>query len=448
MFKIKNFCKTSLPLVAILCFAFIMRLIFSNFMLIMGSDSAGYILIAKKIFFEHHFFAYHFGNYILFRQPAYPILIGIFNLFFNNLELAAKLVSITLGTLIIIPTYLFTKKFYDDKVAIAASLLIAIYPVLITDSISIMSEATYTLFYLIAIFVGFYSIKKESPKLFFITGLIMALAYLTRVQGFINPFVMAGIILVWFRSLKKFFLYGFPLLIGFLLLSSPFLFYLHNITGSWTPDGHNSFSGGYVPASIEGTFYEEYASREPQPEYVSVLQKIFRMNTISGFRQLYEEYLPSLLPVLVIILISLGMFSNRWNKQIFFREGYFLVWFFSLSTFYASIWNLARYYTIFIPIFLIYAAKGVIMLKHKLKLPQTLIFVILLISFIPSYLLLPQYILGGYEHFEWKEAGEWLKKSGETNISLLTMKPQIYFYAGSEGRFYAIPPRMEYNEII
>ncbi len=75
--------------------------------------------------------------------PLFPLLIAAVSLLTHQLELAGRLISVTMGTLLVLPIYSITLHLYNRKVAYVAALLTACHPLLIGFASTVFSETTY-----------------------------------------------------------------------------------------------------------------------------------------------------------------------------------------------------------------------------------------------------------------------------------------------------------------
>ena len=159
--------KSFLIVLIILIVALGLRLYLLQSHKILETDSPAYIrlgqnLIAGKGYIDNE------GYKNLWFPPLYPILIGISSLITNNLELASRLISILFGVLLIIPVFLFVKRFYNEKSAYLASILTAIYPVLAYLSTIAYSDSLYIFLTMTIILVGWVTLTENKPYLYFI----------------------------------------------------------------------------------------------------------------------------------------------------------------------------------------------------------------------------------------------------------------------------------------
>lgn len=168
--------------------------------------------------------------------PLYPLLVGISSLFFSDPKFAASFVSVVAGSLLIIPVYFLIKEFYGKKAAPMGAFLVIVYPSLVVYSSVFLTEATYTLLFTTGILTGWFAITREKGLWFILTGLLFAACYLVKPEAF----AFIGLVLVLVLSatllrrklrLTRTYSHLSLLLIGFVVLSFPYLLYLHEKIG-------------------------------------------------------------------------------------------------------------------------------------------------------------------------------------------------------------------------
>ncbi|MDY7030652.1 MAG: glycosyltransferase family 39 protein [Thermodesulfobacteriota bacterium] len=172
-------------------------------------------------------------------HPLYPITIAIFSHFIHDTQLAAQLISIISGSLLVIPVFFLGRKLFNHSIGFITGLLVAFHPHLVRKSVDVLSESLYILFFMMCIYIGWSAIKRGKSLLYFLAGAFGALAYLTRPEGLI-ALVGIGIWIFIIRlkerslSNKKVLTSLFLLLFGFTVFASPYLMYLRGETGHWT----------------------------------------------------------------------------------------------------------------------------------------------------------------------------------------------------------------------
>ena len=160
-------------------------------------DSAVYIGMGKYVF--------SLGRQGLW-EPIRPILWPILLGFLWKLKLDpvffGRLLNIIMSAAIVYLSYYITKRLYDEKTALIASILVSFSSILFFYNYRLYTEIPALLFVLLAFF--FYLNDK-----YFLTGLFLSLSFLTKFPAgiFILPFT---IIIFWQRKTKKipFFFYG------------------------------------------------------------------------------------------------------------------------------------------------------------------------------------------------------------------------------------------------
>src|SRR6185369_13817100 len=218
-------------LILLFAAALAIRSYFIQFYIVISADGVGYAKIGQSLFKAGGLAqATHF-------PPLYPFLIAIFNLFIRDVELAGRVVSIIMGSLIVIPLYLLGNRFFDRSVALLACLLAITWGPLRDLSCEVMSQATYITLLLTAIYLFDRAVIKRSVAAAVLTGATMGLAYLTRPEAFIvfaaaSPFAVAYI-LAEGGSRRDAAAILIPGWAAFWVLAFPYVLLLHYETGTW-----------------------------------------------------------------------------------------------------------------------------------------------------------------------------------------------------------------------
>jgi 4-amino-4-deoxy-L-arabinose transferase-like glycosyltransferase len=200
------------------------------------------------------------------RVPFYSLMIGSFHLLIPDVELAGRVVSLLSSVLLTLVVYLFSKRYFGERPALWAATLAAIHPLLIEYSTRMLSESLATLLFTGAI-CSFYKGWQGNQRWWLpASGILLALAYLTRPEYIIYAGPLALLLLL--SSEKK--LTNFSLfLLCFLVLGCSFLIYVRVSTGFWVIDkkmlnwgpavqgsmgGFSRFFGHVSPAEAVGNF--------------------------------------------------------------------------------------------------------------------------------------------------------------------------------------------------
>jgi 4-amino-4-deoxy-L-arabinose transferase-like glycosyltransferase len=467
-----------LPL-AIFALGVALRAFFAAQVTIVSPDGAFYGMLARK-FLEQGFF----DSLHVYWSPLYPSLTGMVAFFVGDVEQAGKMVSVLCGGALVIPAYVLADMLAGRPVAVVTAILVAFYPFLIEQATNTTSESLYALLFACMLVSGWLALKREQARYYGLTGALGGLLYLTRTEGCAYPllFVVFGLLLVAWRRDKRTVLRTalgeVVLVLSFMAVASPYLLFIHGQMGRWSPGlrGLNlmtsveemesraamftvSADGRHSPANeiiAEGRVRDYH----PAPSSARVDVKLLLTKTGERLYKVYSTYQPTLLPGLIIVFLSLGLFATAWGMERLSREGYLLAIVACTVFGYSVVHVKERYFVGVIPIFLMWTAQGVVVfagwlrgtLRHTGRLtPQKTVWLtvpitaLLLLSFAPKYV---KFIALGNatpKAEEHKHAGLWVKAHMGSGLVIMSRKPYVAFYG--EGKHLYIP-RADYAGIL
>ena len=159
-------------------------------------------------------------------SPLYPALVAACSLLRSNLPQVANVVSFVLSTLTLLLVFGLGCWCHSRRAGLAAAALASFNSFLLIFSSSILTEATFTFFFVSSALVTLIAIERRSPTLCFSSGLLCGLTYLTREAGIVSIACSAAAVLIhliWvqqraWRTLLKL---EVALVTAFLLISSP-----------------------------------------------------------------------------------------------------------------------------------------------------------------------------------------------------------------------------------
>ncbi len=192
---------------------------------------------------------YNFGenyNMGVFFPPGYPLFIGLLNLIVRDLFVSAKLISFISSAITIILSYLVGKELYNKESGLFAAFVYALYPVILIVSVDAYSDALFFCFLLLSIYLFQISLKKDNYFMSALIGISVAATYLTRPEGqFLLLLPLLQIFGVF--SNKLFFNKKYLLKVAFVFLIfgitiSPYMLFLKNYTGKFSPTGKANIS--------------------------------------------------------------------------------------------------------------------------------------------------------------------------------------------------------------
>jgi len=200
-------------------------------MMIHEQDGVGYMALAGDIMA---------GNPLSAAlPPLYPAVIALFALLPVQLEWAARLASISLDALCVLPLYFLSRRYLTRPGACGAALLWAFFSYSLYFSRSPLTQSTFLCCLLVAtlaLYLG--TEERRGAAMLFLAGACFALAYLTRPEGVVG-FACGLLLCLWgvakggasarsvLRSLLSF-------LSGFVVLAGPYLVGLRIMQGNWT----------------------------------------------------------------------------------------------------------------------------------------------------------------------------------------------------------------------
>lgn len=383
--------------------------------------------------------------------PLYPILIGVVTFFLDDLVLPAIIISIIAGSLAVPLTYYFVRQSYGHDAGIIAAVMAVFFPYLINSVFAIGTENLYLLFIVGALFIGWKGVINDSPTMFLCTGALLGLGYLTRPEAIGYPIFFIALAVgkaVWkkrpFR--RETVLQVASILLGFALLSVPYLLYLKSETGSWTISGKmgKNFASGIF--SEEAPKDARARSREDSVDTRPTIRNL-ASNFLFNLREAHKA-ISELMPIFLILLAGLGLLGEKVSEERLKREA-FLVAFCFLTIFgYAATWVLERYLYILFPICFGWIALGIIRLERcfresisnwtfgrYLSRINYYSFLALCLFFVYLYVFTTNFYVrskaSSWEQaaYEERDAGVWLRENGKSNPNLFTASYRPAFYA-------------------
>lgn len=108
-------------------------------------DERDYDMLAVNLV-RHAEFAFESGQPVAIRPPLYPVLVAIvYHLTGEHNFTAVRLLNAALGAFTVYIVFLLGRRIYEEKTAIAAAAICALYPSLVATSGLVLTETTFTL---------------------------------------------------------------------------------------------------------------------------------------------------------------------------------------------------------------------------------------------------------------------------------------------------------------
>ena len=211
--------------------------------------------------------------------PGYGILAYAAYLVVRDIETSGLVVSGLSYLLCIYVAYRGTKGLFGERAAFFAAFFVTTSPVLVQLAGSTLTEATFSLFYLVGFFLYIRLLTRTAhPWRYAALGVVLGYSYLIRPEAFLTG-VLATLSVAWLgrRQMRSF----LPLL-TFALVCAPYLLFLHANLDEWTLAGKASDPLIFYGEMYEGTPESQLITRrEADPEYFE--QSLLEYVRLRGF---------------------------------------------------------------------------------------------------------------------------------------------------------------------
>lgn len=441
--------------------AFLVRLYERQFHPLIASDGISFIGLAQNLF------SARYGDTFrsLSHHPFYPFLIKIFSIF-NGYESAGAMISLILGSLLVVPVYLLARKFYGTPAAYISSFLIIFDRTLVNFSAEILSETTYLFLLFMGIYLGWIALDKKRLSLYAGASLFLTLSYLTRPEGV----VALAILLIWTLVSVKFF-HRLPwkkagaaslmMVMIFAVISLPYLLFIHGELGHWTLSGklyrlrayglRGSQQDWQTLTDRDKRVFAE-AVYDPHSEVAQEIEERGEMSLVTNIKRgRIKKHLKDAVNIILsmaspwmILLAIMGFFRKGWDETRLKKELYLLS-FFSFTPFLYSLLFVpnARHLIPVLPIIAVWTGKGIeelsswfsesmsnfgfhLSLEREKKIMVLFMLIVLLHSILSIF-------GAGRERprAAAKEVGFWMKDNLPAKPVIMSTNSQVSYYAGS-----------------
>lgn len=346
---------TTVPLGLIFLVALSIRIFYSWHDRVIAADGISYINVAQSIITRFDFSAA--GHF----PPLYPILIGIFSYVTPYDEVAGKVVSTIMGSVLVFPLYLLGKELFTQRVGYIAAVLTALSPALAGISAIVLSQSTYITILVTALYLCWSSFKSTSYRRSVAAGFMFGAAYLSRPEAIL---VFAGIsaVLLFFRPATLSPKDNLKLLLctwtAFFITALPYIVLLHNIFGTWQLTGKSSVT---LADSLGWYLKRPDLKREPGFAGLTYLDIVTQYpdflwkNTIKNLPAAWAE-----LPFHIWLISLLGVISAflslaKWRRLLFLGST-----FLPLGIIIVFFWIDGHYFSPCIPILFLFTGEGLL----------------------------------------------------------------------------------------
>ena len=252
-----------------------------------------------------------------FSQPdtkplGWSILLSPFYLFDDSTDLLhyvniARILSIAISTITILPMYILARRFFDEKYSLVASCLFAFEPHLINNSTLGLSEP---LFILAIILTSIFILQKNHSWYFYMSFLLAGITWWIRVNGLITLVILSIIFFIVYKSSSKNFVKYLLCIVIFVLVASPMLIQKYDQFGDplYFAISDNYFAGDQKHFALNTKHIEYSANDYIQDNGIIGFLERFGL---TGLGNMASSLLKMLFPYLIILVPFGILFSLR-----------------------------------------------------------------------------------------------------------------------------------------
>jgi 4-amino-4-deoxy-L-arabinose transferase-like glycosyltransferase len=303
-------------------------------------DESAYLLLGRNLVTGHGYTLGFADLPELQHPPLYPIVVGILSLPFKNLEQASGVASALFAVLMLIPCFVLAKRIYGERTAWLSAIYLALLPAFCVSVFywGGMTETLFVFLFLAATASLLAGLDDKKPFLTGVAGILLALSYLTRAEGFflfVAFFAYIGLRSAFHRAEAGMtFRHLAFYCAAFAVFAAPYIIYLHAYSGRWQISGKAGISWEIGEAAFKGDLAAidtavdrldnsgEYrwatVAREPYnliKEIAAHPLHVASKARWSGKELLNQLFKPPLFGWSLLPLIGLGLFGQPWSLR-------------------------------------------------------------------------------------------------------------------------------------
>jgi 4-amino-4-deoxy-L-arabinose transferase-like glycosyltransferase len=389
----------------------------------------------------------------------YPLSAFPFGFFSGDAEAGLRLLSVFSGAAVVIPCVYLARRLWSRSAVVFAGLFVVLHPSLIEFSTAALTQSLYSLLLVLSLllFIGF--MQSGGRWRLVLLGIVLGLAYLTRQEAqFFMALAFLGLIL------GK----GGPALRGsfgarlfraaavaafFVVVISPYFLLLHQKTGRWTGGSKASVNLSSSLIWEKGPARERYVyglndeGTERRIEEIgreSVTSVLWRQKKVIASKYVLEfsrgfANMPKLLSSpFLFFLIPLGLFGRKWKEQNRGAELVMLLVGISPFALYALFEIEIQYLVPFLPVYLLWAARGCGVFFDWFKTNVTAhrvasaVVMVLIFASLLAYTGRRHVAVARTQTLIYKEIGTWIRENEAGPVRVLAHSAcPIGYYAGN-----------------
>lgn len=202
--KSEKIVNARLWLMGIVAIALVSRLIALQWATIDSADAVTKVWIAQKWLSDPHLITHGVWG------PLHTYLIATAVALFTDSQLGTSILHITFGVLTLIPFYIFTRnEFSDERLSLLVTFTYALYPVAISNSLIVTSEAPFVFFLTMSLmFLSYVRLQPDKWEFALASGFCLTLASMMRYEGWMLTPLLALMLWGQWRNLLIFLFAG------------------------------------------------------------------------------------------------------------------------------------------------------------------------------------------------------------------------------------------------
>jgi len=373
-----------LPLLLILLLGVVIRVYWvAHEIPLLQGEECEYSRLAQNLVQTHRYVGMREGPQLLY-PPLFATLLGAGYLVTGHAEVATHGVPLVAGLLLILAVFALARLNYGPRVGLIAAALTACYPLLTALSGAAISESVYLPLIVGGAYFGLRCLDGSHRAAAVACGACFGLAYLTRPEALVCPFIISGVALLEGRrrGLKPAVLTALLVLVPVVVLAAPYVAYLSSHAGGFRLEGKSAMNYTIGLRRNAGMSYPEAARglgpdlREDGPQllanafvatarYGAPLRDFVPYFLASAHRNADEMFQtlvrsPAFGSIFTLMLVTVALLRRPWSRRRLVRETVLLaIGLGHVFTLLAAHFVQPRYVVPLLPLLIVWAAKGI-----------------------------------------------------------------------------------------
>lgn len=282
----------------------------------MNNDDVKYIRSAWTLL-DKHMFVYHDVNQpTVFIMPGYPFILAFFMKIFGKID-GLMAVRYFQGLLQVISLYLIfriCKEIFNDKIALIAIILNAVYLPEMVSAGLILTEAVFKFLLTLLVFISIKAIKNKSLYYYSMGGIIWGLAVLIRPTILVYPIVIFIMWLVYKYSVKEMLVRTLLVLFIGMAIISPWAIRNYIVFERFIPltlsSGNPFLQGAYIN-------YDQSKNYTPYKASKDIIEND-KIEKETGIKRLKQEFIKK--PISYIYWYTIGKSYHFWHVPYYYKD--------------------------------------------------------------------------------------------------------------------------------